>query len=116
MVTKLNYINFKKEVLDSDAPVLVGCYVAGDSSERMMMLFEALSGKYDDKIKFVKLDAGEHGKLAQQYNVDKMPTLLLFHDGKEFDRIVGVMPDNMLELQLNTLLKKLYSKMVKKVK
>jgi len=113
---KLNYINFKKEVLSSDTPVLVGCYFAGDTSEKMMILLETLSGKYHEKIKFVKLDASEYDKLAEQYNVDKMPTLLLFHDGKEFDRIVGVMPDNMFELQLNTLLKKLYSKMVKKVK
>lgn len=112
----LNYLNFKKEVLDSDLPVVIGCYLAGDFSERMIVLLGALSEKYDKKVKFVKLDTGEYGKLAEQYDIKSMPTLLLFHKGKEFDRIVGMMPRSALELQLNTLLERLYSKMVKKVK
>lgn len=112
----LNYMNFKKEVLDSDLPVVVGCYLADDSSERMIVLLRTLSQKYDKKVKFVRLNVSEYGKLVEQYDVKSMPTLLLFHSGKEFDRIVGMMPKNALEVQLNTLLEKLYSRMVKKVK
>lgn len=112
----LNYMNFKKEVLDSDLPVVIGCYLADDISERMMILLKALSKKYDKKVKFVKLNATEYGKIVEQYDVSKMPTFLFFHDGKAVDRIIGAMPKTMLEVQLNMVLEKLYSKMVKKVK
>lgn len=112
----LSYTNFKKEVLDSELPVVVGCYLTGDSSENMMLLLEALSKGYNQRVKFTKLDAREHSRLAGQYNVERAPTILFFHEGKEFDRIVGSMPKSMLELQLSMVIEKLYSRMVKKIK
>lgn len=44
-----------------------------------------------DEGKFVgKVDVETYQSLAQKYNVRSIPTLILFKDGKEVDRFVGV--------------------------
>lgn len=112
----LNYTNFKKEVIDSDVPVVVGCYMTGDASESMMLLMKAVSMKYDKKVKVAKLDANEHSQLAEQYGVRKDQTFLLFHDGKPVDKIIGGLPKSMFELQMEMMMEKLLSRMMKKNK
>ena len=52
------------------------------------MLFR--SGGYADKIKFVKINVDESPGLAQNFQVQAIPTLIFFKDGKVADRITGL--------------------------
>jgi len=51
-----------------------------------------------------KVDVDQHQGLAQQYNVQGVPTLLLFADGEPIERVVGVEDKATLKGLLNPLL------------
>ena len=50
---------------------------------RMAPMFDRLEQQYGDKIDFVKINVDEHGDVAQRYNVDTIPRLVLFVGGEE---------------------------------
>jgi thioredoxin-like negative regulator of GroEL len=43
-------------------------------------------------VRFGKLNVDENPATATRFNVRSIPTLLVFRDGREVDRIVGVQP------------------------
>ncbi|MGH9762213.1 MAG: thioredoxin family protein, partial [Blastocatellia bacterium] len=51
---------------------------------------EAVAEKYDGKAKFVKVNVDDSVNTGQRYGVKGIPTLILFKDGNESDRVVGV--------------------------
>ena len=60
---------------------------------------------YVGKILFGKLNVDENRKTALQYHIMGIPTLLVFKNGNLADRIVGVMPRNMLESKITLYMK-----------
>ena len=52
---------------------------------------EELAGEYGN-VKFAKLDTDANGATAMTYNITAIPTVILFRDGKESERFVGVRP------------------------
>jgi thioredoxin 1 len=51
---------------------------------------DALADQYAGRIKFVKVNVDESPKLAQQFQVAAIPTLLFFKDGKLTQTSVGL--------------------------
>ena len=45
------------------------------------------------KVKLVKIDSEKYGKLAGQYNIQGLPTLILFKNGQPVDRLEGMLPE-----------------------
>lgn len=43
-------------------------------------------------VEFTKLDVDEANDVASEYGVISIPTVIIFKDGKEFDRIIGLNP------------------------
>ena len=85
--------NFEQEVTKAATPVLVDLWAAWCGPCRMIApVVEELAGKYQGKLKVGKLNVDDHPQVAAQFRVMNIPTLLLFKDGKEVDRIVGVVP------------------------
>ena len=62
-------------------------------------IIEEISNKIKD-IKFYKLDVDESPDIASQYDVMGIPTLILFKDGKEVKRIVGLRSKEDLKKEL----------------
>ncbi len=60
-------------------------------------VIEALSGKYAGTVTVGKVDVDAEPELAAQYRVFSIPTMILFKDGKEITRTVGVQPQADLE-------------------
>ncbi|MBE5792718.1 MAG: thioredoxin [Clostridiales bacterium] len=54
-------------------------------------ILEQLSEEYEGKVAFAKLNIDDYPEVAAGLGVMSIPTLILFKDGKEIDRIIGMM-------------------------
>lgn len=82
--------SFEKEVLQSDRPVLVDFWAEWCAPCRMLApTVEAVGEQYSESAVVVKLNVDDNPSAAQRYGIKGIPTLILFKDGKEVERVVG---------------------------
>ncbi len=60
-------------------------------------ILEALAKSYAGKVIFGKVNVDENPKLAMEYGVTAIPTLVVLKNGVEVDRMVGLAPKNIIE-------------------
>ena len=91
MELKFETNNFEQEVLKSEKPVLVDFYADWCGPCQMMgPVIEEISEELDGKAKVGKINVDENPDVAVEYNVMSIPTLIIFKNGKEVKRYVGV--------------------------
>lgn len=82
--------------------IVVDCWAAWCAPCRAIApIVEELAKEYSGKVVFGKLNVDENPETAQRYGVMAIPTLLVMKEGKEVDRVVGMLPKNQLEAKVN---------------
>lgn len=80
--------NFEAEVLQAKTPVLIDFWATWcGPCRRQAPILEALS---QEGYVIGKTDVDENPVLAQKYRIMSIPTLILFKDGQEIRRMVGL--------------------------
>ena len=81
---------WETDVMSSSKPVFVDFWAEWCGPCRMVgPVVEELSGEYDDKVDFVKVNVDEANELASKYNVFSIPTLAIFNKGEIIAQQVG---------------------------
>src|SRR3982751_2095125 len=82
--------NFETDVLKSDQPVLVDFWAAWCAPCRMLApTVEAVAEKYAGNARVMKLNVDDNPSVSQRFGITGIPTLILFKNGKEEERVVG---------------------------
>lgn len=96
-VKTLTEATFKEEVLQAAQPVLVDFYADWCGPCRMLRpTLEKLSEERAD-VKFAAINIDENLDLADEFDISSIPCVILFKNGAEADRSIGLVPKEALE-------------------
>ena len=94
---------FAQEVLQSTPPVLVDVWADWcGPCKAIAPIVEELAREYEGRLKVMKLDVDENPRTASTYQVQSIPTLLVFKDGRLAERIVGAVPKKVIVDKLHS--------------
>ena len=96
--------NFQSEVINSNIPVLVDFWAAWCGPCQVMNpIIAELADKWEGRVKVGKANIDDNEEIATQYNVQAIPTILIFHNGEIVKRFTSIVPQAVLEETLNEL-------------
>ncbi|MBP6820369.1 MAG: thioredoxin [Acidobacteria bacterium] len=104
---KITDASFAREVEQSPLPVFLDFW-AGWCGPCLMIgpFIEELANDLAGQVRVAKLNIDENPATAQRFKVHSIPTMIVFKDGREVDRIAGAVPKEMMlrRLQMNGLI------------
>lgn len=103
MATKKQFGSFQELVAKSDVPLLVDFYAPWCGPCQMMAgILEQVNAKMNQQVRIVKINTENYPQLASQYQIQALPTLVLFKQGEPALRIEGVLPVEQLVQRLRS--------------
>ena len=96
-IVEIKKDNFEQEVLKSKTPVLVDFNANWCGPCRMLGPILDEIASENENIKIVSVNIDSESSLAKEYGVLSIPCLVLFKDGKEEKRSIGLKPKDEIE-------------------
>ena len=96
---------FEELVLGAELPVMVDFWAPWCGPCRMIApVVEELARTYDGRAVMAKINTDENAYTPSRYGIMGIPTLILFKNGEEVDRVVGFAPRKSLEERLQAVM------------
>ena len=105
MAVKKKFSSFQELLEGSSTPVLVDFYATWCGPCQMMSpILEQVGASLRDRVQVVKIDTDRYPNIASQYQIQALPTLMLFKNGQPVEKIEGMVQANQLVQYLARLL------------
>lgn len=97
LIVQLTDATFDAQVLKSDVPVLIDFWAPWCGPCRAIApIVEEVAQAYAGRAMVGKINVDEDTRVAANYNISAIPTLLLFKNGQVVEQLVGAVPKNKL--------------------
>jgi thioredoxin 1 len=104
LITHINDSEFETEVLNSDIPVLVDFWATWcGPCKAIAPILDEMAKDYEGRLKIVKVDIDQNQKMAMNYSVRGVPTMMVFKGGKVEATQVGAVPKGRITQMVDAL-------------
>ena len=101
MAVKQQFSSFQDMLAGADKPTLVDFYATWRGPCQLMAVeLKKVKDQLQGQLQIVKIDTDRYETLASQHQIQALPTMVLFKDGQEIDRIEGAMTADQLIARL----------------
>ena len=105
-ILHVNDASFTQEILNSSGLTVVDFWAPWCGPCQMIApALEALDQEYSDKIRIAKVNVDESHKVATQYGIMAIPTIVFFKNGEIVDQATGVLSKQQLKKKVEENLK-----------
>ncbi len=105
-ITALNDKNFSDSVEKDQTPILVDFWAEWCMPCRALApVIDELATEFQGKVRFAKVNVDECKEVPAKFGIRGIPTLILFHQGKKVNELVGNQPKEKIKNMLASVAK-----------